>query len=347
MTKIIISFFLYLLISLQIFSQHGNDVVLDFEDFLIKNTSIRAIEIIDDTSIWFAGSNGIYGKIINGKVQIDSINKENGKNLNFRSIAFNGKDIFLLSIENPAILYKINPFKKNAKPIQVYRESHPKVFYDSMKFINESNGIAMGDPTGECLSVITTSDAGNTWKKIKCEDLPKIFKGEAAFAASNTNISIYNNNVWMVSGGMKSRIFHSIDFGKTWKVYQTPVVQGKNMTGIFSVDFYDENYGIIMGGNWEEKSNFNATKALTIDGGKTWELVADHKAPGYISCVQYVPGSISKKIIAVSTEGIYYSNNSGKSWKKISDKKYFSIKFVNKNTAWLSGIGIISKITIN
>jgi formylmethanofuran dehydrogenase subunit C len=34
--------------------------------------------------------------------------------------------------------------------------------------------------------------------------LPRTANGEAAFAASNTNIVIKGNNTWIVSGGMKA-----------------------------------------------------------------------------------------------------------------------------------------------
>ncbi len=347
MNKINTLFIFNIFLSLHLFSQNEKSLNLNFEDFPIKNTSIRAIEVINDSTVWFAGSNGKIGRIINDEIQIESVKKVNNKLLNFRSIAFNGKNIFILSIENPAILYKIEPFNKKIDPIEVFSESHPKAFYDSMKFFDESNGISIGDPTNDCLSVIITKDGGNTWKKLKCDNLPKIINGEAAFAASNTNISIYKDHVWIVTGGISSRVFHSDDLGANWKVYNTPIVQGKNMTGIFTVDFYNEKTGIIMGGNWEEKSNFNATKAITNDGGKTWKLMANNQAPGYISCTQYMPNSKGKKIIAVSTEGIYFSSNKGNSWKKISDKKYYSIRFVDNNTAWLSGNEIISKIKFN
>ena len=334
-----LSFILFLILLSKTHSQ--NIEITDIEKYSFKNLSIRAIEVVNDSTLWFAGSNGRYGKIINDKVQMDSVVKINDKNLNFRSIAFNGKSIFFLSIENPAILYKLDPFKKDiGNPEIVYREEHDKVFYDSMKFFDELNGIAMGDPTDNCLSVILTSDGGNSWEKISCKNLPKIEEGEAAFAASNTNIAIHGDNVWLVTGGKKSRIFYSRDKGKSWNVYLTPIVQGKNMTGIFTVDFYDEQNGIIMGGNWEEKSNFNATKAITQDGGKTWELVSNDKEPGYISCVQYIPQTNGKEIMAVSTEGIYYSKDKGISWKRVSSKKFYTLKFINKNTAWLAGNNI-------
>lgn len=328
-------------------AQIKDDLKLEFNEFDIKNTSIRAIQVVNDSTVWFAGSNGKYGRIINAKIQLDSVSY-NGKLLNFRSIAFNGKDIYILSIENPAILYKIDPNTTFlSKPKIVYREYHPSVFYDAMIFLDEKNGIAMGDPIEDCFSVILTSDGGNTWNKKKCDQIPVILKGEAAFAASNGNIAVHEKNIWMVSGGKKARVFHSKDKGTNWNVVETPVIQGGKMTGIYAVDFYDSKNGIIMGGNWEEKSNPNKTKARTKDGGKTWQLIADDQIPGYISSVQYRPKSKGKELFAVSTEGIYYSSDKGSSWEKVNDKGFYSLRFINRNAAWLSKNNKIVKINLN
>lgn len=337
---------LIFLFILEITAQNKN-VNINLDIFEIKNTSIRAIEVVNDTTVWFAGTDGKFGRIINSKVEMDSIIYEDTA-LNFRSIGFNGKHIFILSIENPAILYKIDPFvNKIQSPEIVYQENHDKVFYDSMAFFDEQRGVAMGDPTDSCLSVILTSDGGNTWKKKDCDKLPQIVEGEAAFAASNSNIAIYKKHVWLVTGGKRARVFHSKNMGKKWNVYDTPIVQGSKMTGIFSADFYDERTGIIMGGNWEEKSNTTATKALTKDGGKTWNLIDNNSIPGYISCVKYIPKTNGKKLIAVSTEGIFYSSDSGNKWEKLSDAGFYSIRFIDKNSAWLSGHKKIAKLTLN
>jgi len=334
----------FILFFLEIQSQ--NVSIIGFEDFEIKNTSIRAIQVINDSTVCFAGSKGKFGKISNKKITLDSITFDN-KKLNFRSIAFNGKHIFILSIENPAILYKINPFGDTfGLPEIVYQENHNNVFYDAMQFFDNKNGVAMGDPTNTCLSVLLTSDSGNSWQKLACENLPSIIDGEAAFAASNTNIAISGNKAWLVTGGKKARVFYSDDLGLNWKAVQTPITQGGKMTGIYTVDFFDENNGIIMGGNWKDKSNTHATKAITKDGGKTWNLIAKNELPGYISCVQYIPNTNGKAIMAVSTEGMFYSSNKGKLWHKISGKSYYTIQFINKNTAWLSGNNTIAKIQL-
>lgn len=313
--------------------------------FELPGISIRAIESIDEHSLWFAGSKGRYGRIINHKIEIDSIDHL-GVLPQFRSIAYNGESVFLLSIENPALLYKINPSSPLGEYELVYQESHEKVFYDSMKFFDKEHGIAMGDPTSTCLSVITTKDAGTTWQKITCDQLPPVMEGEAAFAASNTNIATKNQTAWVVTGGSAARVFKSEPFGESWQVYDTPVKQGGKMTGIFTTDFYDDQNGIIMGGNWEDKTDAQASKAVTRDGGKTWKLLGENSIPGYISCVQYVPDSQGKRIMAVSTEGIYLSNDSGQSWNKIEEKGFYSLKMVDKETAWLSTHEQIVKIKL-
>lgn len=343
--KLFLFVFIFLFL-LKITAQNENlNIILDIYE--IKNTSIRAIEVVNDTTVWFAGANGKFGRIINSKVEMDSIIYD-GTALNFRSIGYNGKHIFILSIENPAILFKIDPFvNKIQSPEIVYQENHDKVFYDSMAFFDRQTGIAMGDPTDNCLSVILTSDGGNTWKKINCNKFPQIVEGEAAFAASNSNIAIFKKHVWLVTGGKRARVFYSKNMGKNWDVYDTPMVQGSKMTGIFSADFYDKRTGIIMGGNWEKKSNTTATKALTKDGGKTWNIIDNNSIPGYISCVKYIPETNGKKLIAVSTEGIFYSSDGGNKWEKLSDAGFYSINFIDKNSAWLSGHKKIAKMTLN
>ena len=338
---------LSLLLSLLCLSLSGQEV--ESVDFLstynIPGISIRAIEVTGVHSLWFAGSKGRYGRIIKEKFEIDSI-VHMGRLPEFRSIASNGEYVFLLSIENPALMYKIDPAKPLGNYELVYEENDPKVFYDSMKFFDTKNGLAMGDPIENCLSVIRTNDGGQNWTKLPCLNIPEINKGEAAFAASNSNISTFKNKSWIVSGGTKARVFRSEDYGENWQVSETPIIQGDKMTGIFTVDFYNSKVGIIMGGNWEDKSDGHASKALSLDGGKTWNLIAQNGLPGYISCVKFVPDASSKQLLATSTEGIYYSSDLGNNWKLIEKNGYYSLSFIDKNTAWVSKNEEIAKIKL-
>lgn len=318
-------------------------VQISLEKHKIDSSSIRAIEIINDSAVVFAGSKGDVG-IISGSKKMMLARKIVTDTIvpHFRALSYTKDNVYALSVANPALLYQIN--NKNIE--LVYKEEHDKVFYDSMKFFDELNGIAMGDPTGNCLSVLITRDGGNSWGKIDCEFLPKVEEGEAAFAASNTNLIVKGENAWIVTGGKKARIFHTGDMGLTWKVFNTPITQGKETTGIYTADFYNEKQGIISGGDYLNKFGKSINKAITFDGGETWESIDESIAPYYISCIQYVPGSEGTEVFAVSTSGIFFSNDSGRNWTKVHNEGFYSIRIANKNTAWLSGHEVIAKMNI-
>ncbi len=320
---------------------------VSIEEVFTDSLSIRAIAPLDTDRVWFAANAGRVGLIDNKTPKLATI-KYDDSLLHFRSIAALDQAVFVLSIANPGVLYKIGFDGTEATSIEeVYVEEGEKVFYDAMSFWNEKEGIAMGDPTEGCLSVIITRDGGNSWNKLPCSDMLKTTEGEAAFAASNSNISIVNDHVWIVSGGKRARVFHSADKGVTWEVFETPIVQGKAMTGIYSVDFHSESDGIIFGGDWEHKDFNEGNKAITKDGGKTWELVSNGEGPGYRSSVRYVPGSEGRNIVAVGSPGISVSNDGGESWATLSDEGFYAIEFVNDTLAFASGRNRISRLVFS
>jgi photosystem II stability/assembly factor-like uncharacterized protein len=217
-----------------------------------------------------------------------------------------------------------------------------------MQFWNDNEGIAIGDPIDNCLSIIITRDGGETWTKTSCDKLPKVFYGEAAFAASNTNIIIKENSTWIVSGGKRSRVFYSPDKGISWSVYETPIVQGEAMTGIFTADFYNDKIGFIAGGNYEKPNQNFQNKALTTDGGKTWKLVGENQGFGYASCVQFVPNSNGEQLVSVGTSGLFYSKDKGTTWQQLSsDSSLYTIRFVDNVTAISAGKDKIVKIVLS
>jgi photosystem II stability/assembly factor-like uncharacterized protein len=314
---------------------------VEITDLMTDTVSIRAITLMNN-NLGFAGSNGFFGiynqsqNNINKNIQsFDTIQPA------FRAVAATSTDFFMLSIGNPALLYKTGD---DGKMQLVYTEENKKVFYDAMHFWNDQEGIAMGDPTENCLSVIITRDGGETWNKLNCNILPKTAEGEAAFAASNSNIAIVGEETWLVSGGMKSRVFYSPDKGLSWQVTDTPIVQGSPTQGIYSVAFYDAKNGFVVGGDYTDADANSANKAITINGGKSWKLVADGSGIGYKSCVQYVPHGKAKKLVAVGFTGISYSENAGKSWTTLSEEGFYTIRFLNDSTAYAAGKNRLAKL---
>jgi photosystem II stability/assembly factor-like uncharacterized protein len=311
---------------------------INFETKVLSATqlSCRAI-YIDTDKVWLGldkGRYGFYDKKTDS-LYINTILSVDPKT-EFRSIAATKSAVFILAIGNPAKLIKID--KSTLQEKIVYTEENEKVFYDSMQFSDDLNGFAMGDPTADCLSFLSTKDGGNTWQKSTCENFPKVSEGESAFATSNSNLIVRGTSIFMVSGGKQSRVFISTDYGNSWNVYLTPIVQGEAMTGIFTADFYNEKIGIIAGGNYLKQSQNWANKAITFNGGKTWKCVADAKAFGYASCVQFVPHSNGKKILSVGGTGIYYSEDFGKNWIQLSeDKEVYTFRFETERIGYATG----------
>lgn len=322
-------------------SSRAQSIVVDtlFKDKI----SIRSLAA-DKNIIWYAADKNRYGSVdLTDLLRSETKVKKDSLDIEFRSLAQTTSDVFIANVGNPVLLYKIS--KSDPIPKLVYRERHEKVFYDSMQFWNDLEGIAIGDPTENCFSIIITRDSGNSWQKLPCKDLPELTDGEAAFAASNTNIVIKGNNAWIVSGGKQARVFHSPDKGKTWKVYPTPIVQGKSMTGIFTADFYDAQNGIIAGGDYEIQNQDFGNKALTSDGGKTWKLIAQNSGFGYASCIRYIPQSNGNELICVGGTGIWYSSDGAQSWKKLSEAKdLYTFIFIDPKTIIAAGRGVMVRI---
>ena len=82
-------------------------VTISIEKFKMDSTSIRAIEIVNDSSVVYAGSNGDLGIITSSgkliatkKIITDTIIPH------FRALAYTKKAVFALNVGNPALLYK-------------------------------------------------------------------------------------------------------------------------------------------------------------------------------------------------------------------------------------------------
>ncbi len=321
-------------------------------DFLHQDsTSIRALEVTENALV-YAGSNGHYGilKFTSGNQLYTDIVETNKGRVNFiesypsfRSIATTEKAIFLLSIGNPALLYRYD--LDTNKMSLVYTEAGEKVFYDAMTFWNNEEGIAVGDATDGCLSILITRDGGTNWQKISCSDLPDPIASEGAFAASDTTIKVIDDETWLLTGGGVSRLYRSDDRGISWTVRNLPIDQNSNTQGGYSMDFYDSLLGIIYGGDYTKPEDAVNNIATTEDGGKTWAIVASNANDGYKSCVQFVPNTDGNEIIATGFSGMSYSQDKGHSWKQISDAPFLSIRFANDSIAYAGGQNVLARLT--
>jgi photosystem II stability/assembly factor-like uncharacterized protein len=286
------------------------------------DTSIRGLSVVNDSVAWVSGSKGwtAYttdaGKTWHWKQLADYAL------LDFRDIeAFSDRHAIMVSAGSPAIIVVTDDGGKSWK--EVYRNDSPDIFLDGMDFWDTQRGIIYGDPINGQMQLMETKDGGKTWQSIAANLKEKLKTGEASFAASGTGIRTRKGgHVWIATGGTVSRIFYSSDYGKSWKFFDCPVIQGKNSTGTFSVAFADSKMGIAVGGDYQADTLRTNNLFLTFDGGRTWKPPVGNPF-GFRSAVEYLDRD---RVIATGTSGTDLSIDGGKTWKPITTEGYHTVR---------------------
>lgn len=326
---------LFSLFSVIIFSQK-----VSFETLFNDKISIRALEIYDN-KVWYSGTDSKFGYVDLKNPQNQKQIRLSEKKLQFRTLAQDETSFYAINIESPAYFFKID--KKNLKAEIFHTDSVKTAFYDSFVIKSKNLGFAISDPMEDGFPNFFNF---KNVKNYEVLNYPKYNKGEAHFAASNSNIAMYSGIVWIATGGISSRIFKfNWNYPLYWEVSNTPFIQGESSQGIYSIDFANDKFGIAVGGDYtKQEANINNI-ATTNDGGKTWQIQASGKNAGYMTCVKIKPGSKGREMVAVGDQHISYSSDFGKTWKKISDEKgLFVCKWIDKKTMVFAGKDRIVKM---
>ncbi len=313
---------------------------------------LRGVSAVNKTIAWASGSNGTCLRTIDGGMTWQKINVPGAEKLDFRDIeAFDANTAYLLSIGEgeKSRIYKTTDGGKSWS-LQ-FANKNPKAFFDAIAFWDRDNGIAFSDPVDGRFLVIRTTDGGKVWQQVQPDKIPPALPNEGAFAASGTCMTVYGrSHAWFATGGAeKARVFSSADSGLTWQVAETPIAAGKPASGIFSVAFKDPLNGVVVGGDYQKEREAIDNVAITVDGGKTWELVKDSDIGGYRSAVAWAYPSM---LIIVGPSGSEYSLNAGKSWKSFDTEGYDAISVAKQDgSAWATGkdgrIGLLRDLTRN
>lgn len=310
---------------------------------LSEEISIRALHVVSENEVWLSGNQGRYAHTNNGgeSWKLDSLPDFTDSEL--RGIWANEKgNVYLMSCTNPAAVLHSTDSGQHWTKGQVDADSTS--FYDAMAFWNEKAGVVFGDPKEGCFDLYITENGGMNWTKIACDQLPPALDGEAAFASSNSNVHLFGSQIRIATGGKVSRLLMSEDSGNNWQAFPIPLSSGAQMTGAFSMDFYDGKRGIAVGGNYEKPEMTDSCVATTTDGGRTWKLSID--SPGQLSCVRYIPGYRGEFLMACSRAGIFVSRNGGMNWERISEEAFHTLRpSSDGKVVWLAGpsgsVGVI------
>ncbi len=288
--------------------------------------SLRGVSVVSRKIAWASGTHGKFLRTVDGGATWTPAQVPDVTGLDFRAVAaFSADEAFLMSA-GPGDQSRIYHTSDGGKHWQLQlTNNNPKGFFDSMAFWDSRHGVVLGDPipdaSGKLKFEILITDDGQTWQPIPPSQLPEAVQGEGAFAASNSCIAILASanperaavaashtaeerrinaassteqkrasnpdpNIWFATGGKVARVFHSPDRGRTWQVFDTPILHGPESAGIFSIAFRDAQHGVIAGGDYKHPHDDGPNLAFTNDGGKTWTL-SDIHPQAYFSAVAY------------------------------------------------------------
>jgi hypothetical protein len=293
-------------------------------------SSLRGLSVVNDRIIWVSGSNGMVGKSLDsGKTFIWQVVKGYEKT-DFRDIeAFNETTAVIMGISSPAYILRTTDGGVSWK--RVYENNAPGMFLDAMEFLNEQDGMVIGDPIAGKVFIAKTFDGGIHWKDLSPQNNPIADSGEAFFASSGTNIrKINQREAIFVSGGISSHLFIK------GKKILLPIIQGKQSTGANSIAVKNIQTMIVVGGDFNKKDDSTNSCFITKNAGKDW---ISPKTPvnGYRSCVEWL---CNKNWISCGLNGVDLSMDEGNTWNWISKESYHVVrKSKNGKAVFFAGGG--------
>ncbi|MEN5308392.1 glycosyl hydrolase [Chryseobacterium cucumeris] len=327
----------FLSVGITAFSQQ----VESLETILNDKISIRALELYDN-KVWYSGTDSKFGFVDLKDYKNQKQVRLSEEKLQFRTLGQNKTSFYAINIESPAGFFKID--KKDLKSQVIFKDTAKTAFYDALHFVNDKLAYTFSDADKDHLLKLAVYKDGK-WNMFK--NNVTLNDGEAAFAASNTNISSSKKYLWIATGGKASRILRMNLKDDKIEVFNTPIIQGESSQGMYSIDFFEDRFGIAAGGDYtKQDANINNI-ATTNDAGKTWQIQASGQNAGYTTCVKIKPESKGKEIIAVGDKHISYSSDFGKTWKKISDEKgFFVCQWIDADHVVLAGNNRIAVIKL-
>lgn len=313
--------------------------------FLPPDISYRGMHVINPNLVWLAGSKGTIMKTLDGGKSWYNYKIQSETETELRDIvAFDENTSITTNIGSPARILKTIDGGQNWTV--VYENQDSLAFLDAIEFWNDSIGLVFGDPIDDQLFILKTTDGGETWTRIQNDHDPL-----AGFAASGTSIALQTDGLaWIATGGDKSSIYHSKDWGETWVEQISNLPKGSSEKGIYSIAFKDDLHGIAVGTNYLE-SECDSTCAVTKDGGKSWQVLAESDPSGYRSCVAFCNEECAKLkpfCLTCGTTGCDISFNNGVNWQTINSLNLNVVEFApNATLGWAANSkGAIYKITL-
>ncbi len=297
--------------------------------------SLRGLSAVSDQVAWASGSGGTVIRTIDGGITWTDVSIPGQEKIDFRDIeGFDANTAIALSAGLPALIFKTIDGGQTWE--QKYFSDVEGTFYDAMDFWNDQEGIAFGDAIDSRLLILKTSDGGETWTELPFDQRPESKPNQGGFAASGTCLRTNGeSNVYIGLGGPEASLFYSFDKGETWAKTITPLQSGEPTQGIFSIDFKNEEEGLMVGGDYRGDSLTRINAAYTTDKGESWFPVMASLSPnGYRSGIAVFDDNL---ILAVGRQSCDYYRLGDESYTPMEGQYYAVSVSKTGKSAWASG----------
>ncbi|MCX5768637.1 MAG: serine hydrolase [Gemmatimonadetes bacterium] len=304
-----------------------------------STSSCRSLSAVSETVAW-AGCTG--GKVFHtsdggATWMVDSV--PGAARLDFRGIKAFDANTAVVSSAGPAEQGQARIYRTTdgAKSWQLaWSDSTKGIFLDGLAFWDALHGFTFSDPIDGKLVIFTTDDGGKSWQRVNAANIPPVIAGEAAFAASNTQLTTQGEkNAWIASGGgVEARVYRTTDRGRTWHVSGTGMPGGAS-AGLFGIAFSDARNGLAVGGDFNIARGLTDFSIRTFDGGVTWHPAG--RPDGATQGLHLVPGSSPPMFVGAGAWGTAISRDFGTTWQHGDTLTAWGIGFVSPTTGWVVG----------
>ncbi|MCY3006705.1 MAG: YCF48-related protein [Planctomycetota bacterium] len=317
--------------------------------------SLRGLSPVNRSTAWACGSQSTLVRTIDGGQTWTRHTIEGLKGTELRSIhAWSADELVVATAGSPCRIYKTANAGQSWD--LVYENQNPQAFIDGLRFGDDEQGFAFGDPIDSKLMALRSDDRGRTWARPAAEDF-RLKEGEAGFAASNSSLLVFRPktdrsktrgslSVWIGLGGASgpAQILISSDAGASWTRSGIAMIPSGKSAGIFSIAMSPEGRAVAVGGDYMEPDSNRGNIAIYDSDTGVWQAAEGQVPRGFRSSVVFLPEALSIdhpraswiRWICAGPSGCDFSED-GKTWYALSEQPFHSLAVASDKSLWACG----------
>ena len=312
--------------------------------------SLRGLSPVDRSTAWACGSRSTLVRTIDGGMTWTTHPIEGLETTELRSIhAWSADELVVATAGSPCRIYRTSNAGQSWDI--VYENPNPQAFIDGLRFVDQKEGFAFGDPIDSKLMALRSGDRGLTWQSAGVEDY-RMHEHEAGFAASNSSLLVFRTkpaerlSVWIGLGGAvgAAQILISNDAGMSWSRSSIVAIPSGKSAGIFSIAMSPEGRAVAVGGDYMEPDSNRGNIAIYDSDTGVWQTAEGQVPRGFRSSVVFLPEALSiehpraswTRWICAGPNGCDFSED-GKTWYALSEQPFHSLSVASDKSLWACG----------